>query len=225
MPHEELYQKANERVMNKHGFRMYNGLRELLTDHFNQKLRPELLEHLGSNFLSKLDEVWIEHQTSIRIMGDMIGFLDSTYAATRGLESVYMLGLQTFRSEIISFVDIKEALLEQLFGRINAERLGETINQLEIKNACTMLLTLGKGSRYFYVQIFETAFLAQTAEFYEQESAKLWENKAVDYEQEMKLHMVKESARLSQYLDKESVERVTKLLEEIMEKQKTKDAR
>ncbi|XP_060662400.1 cullin-3-B-like [Drosophila nasuta] len=221
LSHEELYHKAYEVVMNKHGFRMYNGLRELLTDHLKQNVREELISNLNRNFLSKLNEVWIEHQTSMRMLSDMLGYMDRSYAEPRGLESVYILGLQLFRYEIIEFEDIKLALRQNLLDLIEAERLGESINQLEIKNICTMLHTLGKNTRYVYEKIFEEPFLAQTEKFYELEAAKLLENKAVDFEQEMKLHIEKESARLSKYLDKVTEQKVVKLLEEIIKKYKT----
>ncbi|KAH8378234.1 hypothetical protein KR093_010319 [Drosophila rubida] len=223
LSHEELYHKAYEVVMNKHGFKMYNGLRELLTEHLQTKVLPELLENLDGQLLSKLNEVWIEHQTSMRMLGDMLGYMDGTYAAQRGLESVYVMGLQIFRYEIVGFKAIELALREKLLDMIKLQRLGETIEHLEIKNACKMLVILGKGSRYVYEETFEKSFLTQTTEYYEQESKMILENKTVDYEQEMKLQIAKESARISEYLDKETQQRVKQLLEEIVEKYRTKN--
>ncbi|KAH8398497.1 hypothetical protein KR215_007579 [Drosophila sulfurigaster] len=221
LSHEELYHKAYEVVMNKHGFRMYNGLRELLRDHLKQKVREELLLNLEWDFLLKLYEVWIEHQTSMRMLSDMFGYMDRSYAEPRGLESVYILGLQLFRYEIIEFEDIKLALRQNLLDLIEVERFGEPIDELEIKNVCTMLHILGKNTRYVYEKIFEEPFVAQTEKFYEREAARILENKAVDFEQEMKLHIEKESARLSKYLDKETEQKVVKLLEELIKKYKT----
>lgn len=110
LSHEEIYHKAYEVVMNKHGFRMYNGLRELLTDHLKQRVRPELLKNMNINFLSQLNGAWIKHQTSMLMLRDMLGFMDRTYAAPRGLDNVYNLGLKLFRDEVCLYTWEKSAV-------------------------------------------------------------------------------------------------------------------
>lgn len=46
------------------------------------------------------------------------------------------------------------------------ERSGEITQRESFKAACNMLIALGIGSRSVYEQIFETTFLAQSAEYY-----------------------------------------------------------
>lgn len=214
LSHEQLYHKAYEVVMNKHGFRMYNGLRELLTNHLKQKLLQELLVNLDNNFLSKLNEAWIEHQTSMLMLSDMLGYMDRTYAEPRGLDSVYNLGLKLFRFEIVEISEIEKALREKLLEMIKEERLGAQINHSEMKNACTMLIKLGINSRYFYEKIFETPFLLQTEEYY---NAKFNELKPFP-DKEIKSLISKESSRASIYLDQETVKRIEQVLKRIIEK-------
>lgn len=55
---------------------------------------------------------------------------------------------------------------------IMAERNGEVINHLSIKNACQMLMSLGINTRSVYEEDFERPFLAQSVSFYEMESQK-----------------------------------------------------
>lgn len=63
-----------------------------------------------------------------------------------------------------------------------AERNGEVINHLAIKNACQMLMSLGINTRTVYEEDFERPFLAQSASFYKIESQKfLAENNASVY--------------------------------------------
>ena len=63
-----------------------------------------------------------------------------------------------------------------------AERNGEVINHLAIKNACQMLMSLGINTRSVYEEDFERPFLTQSASFYKIESQKfLSENNASVY--------------------------------------------
>lgn len=98
---EEIYSKAYERVMNKHGFRMYNGLRELLTEQMQQQVRAEVLESISQdNLLVKLNSIWTSHHTAMLMINDMLVHVDRFYVKQRGLDTVYILGLRIFRDEV-----------------------------------------------------------------------------------------------------------------------------
>lgn len=65
---------------------------------------------------------------------------------------------------------------------VMAERRGEVVDHLSIKNACQMLMVLGINSRWVYEEDFERPFLTQSASFYKLESQKfLSENNASIY--------------------------------------------
>lgn len=71
-----------------------------------------------------------------------------------------------------------------------AERNGEVINHLAIKNACQMLMSLGINTRTVYEEDFERPFLAQSASFYIIESQKfLAENNASVYIKKVEVSM------------------------------------
>lgn len=103
---------------------------------------------------------------------------------------------------------------------IEKERFGGMINQSEIKDACSMLITLGLESRYTYEQIFEQSFLTELAAFYEIESQNLVKNNPKDYITEMNARLLKESTRAALYLDKDTVPHIVGVLEQIIEKDK-----
>lgn len=46
------------------------------------------------------------------------------------------------------------------------DRSGENISQVEIKDACRMLIDLGLSNRYVYEEDFETPFLQLSACYY-----------------------------------------------------------
>jgi len=97
---EQLYRNAYNMVLHKHGTRLYYGLREVVSEHLEQKVRQEVLESLHSNFLPKLNQAWTDHQTSMVMIRDILMYMDRVYVQQRGLDNVYNLGLILFRDQV-----------------------------------------------------------------------------------------------------------------------------
>ena len=52
---EELYRNAYTMVLHKHGEKLYNGLKEVVTTHLETKVRADVLASLNNNFLHTLN--------------------------------------------------------------------------------------------------------------------------------------------------------------------------
>ncbi|KAH8402951.1 hypothetical protein KR222_000765, partial [Zaprionus bogoriensis] len=212
---EQLYRNAYNMVLHKHGNRLYFGLREVVSEHLEQKVRQEVLESLHSNFLPKLNQAWTDHQTSMVMIRDILMYMDRVYVQQREVDNVYNLGLQLFKDQVVRYSEIQKALREKLLGMVMEERHGEAINHLAIKNACTMLITLGINSRTVYEEDFERPFLSQSAAFYKFESQNfLAENNAGVYIKKVEARITEESSRAALYLDKETEPRIVRVVEE-----------
>ncbi|BFF94863.1 cullin-3-A [Drosophila madeirensis] len=212
---EQLYRNAYNMVLHKHGNRLYYGLREVVSEHLELKVRQEVLESLHSNFLPKLNQAWTDHQTSMVMIRDILMYMDRVYVQQREVDNVYNLGLILFRDQVVRHSEIQKALREKLLGMVMEERHGEAINHLAIKNACTMLITLGINSRTVYEEDFEKPFLAQSAAFYKFESQNfLAENNAGVYIKKVEARITEESSRAALYLDKDTEPRIVRVVEE-----------
>ncbi|KAH8325882.1 hypothetical protein KR067_009683 [Drosophila pandora] len=212
---EQLYRNAYNMVLHKHGNRLYYGLREVVSEHLEHKVRTEVLESLHSNFLPKLNQAWTDHQTSMVMIRDILMYMDRVYVQQREVDNVYNLGLILFRDQVVRFSEIQKALREKLLGMVMEERHGEAINHLAIKNACSMLITLGINSRTVYEEDFEKPFLAQSAAFYKFESQNfLAENNAGVYIKKVEARITEESSRAALYLDKDTEPRIVRVVEE-----------
>lgn len=62
---EELYRNAYTMVLHKHGDKLYEGLRVVVSDHLEHKIRTDVLHSLNNNFLQTLNVNWNDHQTSM----------------------------------------------------------------------------------------------------------------------------------------------------------------
>lgn len=97
---EQLYRNAYNMVLHKYGHRLYFGLREVVKEHLEDKVRKDVLESLHNNFLPKLNQAWTDHQTSMVMIRDILMYMDRVYVQNREVENVYNLGLILFRDEV-----------------------------------------------------------------------------------------------------------------------------
>ena len=121
---EELYRNAYTMVLHKHGERLYNGLREVVTQHLESKVsflftlfyptllfayrhycvlfkvRQDVLTSLHNNFLQTLNQAWNDHQTSMVMIRDILMYMDRVYVQQNNVDNVYNLGLIIFRDQV-----------------------------------------------------------------------------------------------------------------------------
>ncbi|CRL00700.1 CLUMA_CG013957, isoform A [Clunio marinus] len=212
---EELYRNAYTMVLHKHGERLYNGLKEVVTQHLQQKVREDVMRSLNNNFLQTLNQAWTDHQTSMVMIRDILMYMDRVYVQQNDVENVYNLGLIIFRDEIVRHERIRNHLRETLLTMVMNERKGEAIDHILIKNACQMLMVLGINNRWVYEQDFERPFLTQSAAFYTMESQKfLSENSASVYIKRVEARITEEAERAKLYLDESTEPRIVDVVED-----------
>ncbi|XP_018327780.1 cullin-3 isoform X2 [Agrilus planipennis] len=212
---EELYRNAYTMVLHKHGERLYTGLKEVVTQHLETKVREDVLRALHNNFLTTLNQAWNDHQTSMVMIRDILMYMDRVYVQQNDVDNVYNLGLIIFRDQVVRFGHVRDHLCDTLLNMVMRERRGEKVDRIAIKNACQMLMVLGINSRSVYEEDFERPFLQQSAEFYKVESQKfLEENSASVYIKKVETRINEESERAKHYLDESTEPRIVEVVEE-----------
>ncbi|KAK0404401.1 hypothetical protein QR680_017439 [Steinernema hermaphroditum] len=198
---EELYRNAYTMVLHKHGERLYNGLRNVVTEYLQSAVRAEVVNSMNGEFLSTLNSVWQDHTTAMVMIRDILMYMDRVYVQQHSVDPVYHLGLKLFCNEIIYAGGVGEHLRTILLSMIAAERRGETIPRMGIKNACAMLVALGNETSSVYEKEFEKDFLRESAEFYQNESQRfLADNSASVYLRKVEECLAEESQRAKMYL-------------------------
>ncbi|XP_022902235.1 cullin-3 isoform X3 [Onthophagus taurus] len=217
---EELYRNAYTMVLHKHGERLYTGLKEVVTQHLEGKVREDVLKSLKNNFLLILNQAWNDHQTSMVMIRDILMYMDRVYVQQNDVDNVYNLGLIIFRDQVVRYGCIRDHLQDTLLDMVMRERRGEKVDRISIKNACQMLMILGIDGRSVYAEDFERPFLEQSAEFYKVESQKfLAENSASVYIKKVEARINEESERAKHYLDESTEPRIVGVVEqELIEK-------
>lgn len=211
---EELYRNAYTMVLHKHGDRLYTGLREVVTEHLRNKVRIDVLSAMNNNFLETLNMAWSDHSTSMVMIRDILMYMDRVYVSQQNVLPVYNLGLTLFRDEVIRHGNIRDHLRNTLLDMIMAERRGEVVNRIGLKNACQMLSQLGVDGQPVYEQDFEDPFLKQSADFYRVESQNfLAENSASVYVHKVEQRILEESERAKNYLAFSTEAKIVEVLE------------
>lgn len=211
---EELYRNAYTMVLHKHGERLYQGLKEVVTHHLDTKVRVDVEASLNNNFLQTLNLAWVDHQTSMVMTRDILMYMDRVYVLQNDVENVYNLGLIIFRDQVVRYAPIREHLRETLLGMVMCERRGEVVDHMAIKNTCHMLMVLGINQRWVYEEDFERPFLQQSAMFYQAESQKfLADNSASEYIKQVEKRIRDESDRAKRYLDESTEKRIIDVVE------------
>ncbi|BES88572.1 cullin 3 [Nesidiocoris tenuis] len=211
---EELYRNAYTMVLHKHGERLYTGLKDVVTNHLESKVRDDVLKSLNNNFLQTLNQAWNDHQTSMVMIRDILMYMDRVYVQQNDVDNVYNLGLIIFRDQVVRYPGIGEHLRDTLLGLVMRERKGEVVDRISIKNASQMLMVLGINSRSVYEEDFERPFLFQSADFYKMESQKfLAENSASVYIKKVEARINEEAERAKCYLDESTESYIVEVVE------------
>ncbi|KAF6215627.1 hypothetical protein GE061_010383 [Apolygus lucorum] len=211
---EELYRNAYTMVLHKHGERLYTGLKDVVTNHLETKVREDVLRSLNNNFLQTLNQAWNDHQTSMVMIRDILMYMDRVYVQQNDVDNVYNLGLIIFRDQVVRYGCIREHLRDTLLGLVMRERKGEVVDRMCIKNASQMLMVLGINSRSVYEEDFERPFLFQSADFYKMESQKfLAENSASVYIKKVEARINEEAERAKCYLDESTESYIVEVVE------------
>ncbi|CAG0901378.1 unnamed protein product [Darwinula stevensoni] len=209
---EELYRNAYTMVLHKHGEKLYVGLREVVTSHLESKVRKDVLESLHNNFLQTLNMAWTDHQTSMVMIRDILMYMDRVYVQQNNVENVFNLGLTLFRDLVVRYGNIRDHLRDTLLDMVMRERRGEVVDRLAVRNACQMLIMLGRD---VYKEDFEEPFLQQSIDFYRVESQNfLRENSASVYIHKVEGRIAEERERASHYLDEDTKEAIVHVVED-----------
>ncbi|VDK76385.1 unnamed protein product [Litomosoides sigmodontis] len=212
---EELYRNAYTMVLHKHGDKLYSGLKQVVVEHLQTTVRNEVLAAINSSFLEVLNTAWQDHIIAMVMIRDILMYMDRVYVQQQNVDPVYNLGLILFRDEIIRYGTLGDTLRNILLKMIAAERGGEIIDRIGVKNACNMLVALGVDSRRVYEEEFEEPFLRVSAEYYRAESQNfLLENCASVYVKKVEECLMEESNRAKMYLDKGTEQKILDVLDE-----------
>ncbi|XP_053931813.1 cullin-4B isoform X1 [Cuculus canorus] len=200
---EELYQAVENLCSYKISANLYKQLRQICEDHIKAQIHQFrddfFMDSLDSVlFLKKIDKCWQDHCRQMIMIRSIFLFLDRTYVLQNSmLPSIWDMGLELFRTHIISDQKVQNKTIDGILLLIERERNGEAIDRSLLRSLLSMLSDL-----QIYQDSFEHRFLEETNRLYAAEGQRLMQEREVpEYLHHVNKRLEEEADRIITYLD------------------------
>uniref|UniRef100_A0A8D0RK46 Cullin 4A n=1 Tax=Sus scrofa TaxID=9823 RepID=A0A8D0RK46_PIG len=203
---EELYQAVENLCSHKVAPTLYQQLREACESHVQAQILqfreyPFLVctDSLDSVFfLKKINTCWQDHCRQMIMVRSIFLFLDRTYVLQNSLlPSIWDMGLELFRSHVISDRMVQTKTIDGILLLIARERSGEAVDRSLLRGLLGMLSDL-----QVYKDSFELKFLEETNCLYAAEGQRLMQEREVpEYLNHVSKRLEEEGDRVITYLD------------------------
>ncbi|NXC74612.1 CUL4B protein, partial [Anhinga anhinga] len=192
---EELYQAVENLCSYKISANLYKQLRQICEDHIKAQIH-QFREY--PFFLAKIDKCWQDHCRQMIMIRSIFLFLDRTYVLQNSmLPSIWDMGLELFRTHIISDQKVQNKTIDGILLLIERERNGEAIDRSLLRSLLSMLSDL-----QIYQDSFEHRFLEETNRLYAAEGQRLMQEREVpEYLHHVNKRLEEEADRIITYLD------------------------
>ena len=165
---EELYRTGYNMVLHKHGEKLYENVEELLKVR-SQEICKKVESETDVTFLEGLKREWQDHKRSLRMVRDILMYMDRTFVKQNSKKPVYDMGVHLFCMHCVRAPAVKSRLIDLLLSKIREERDGMKVDRDLVKNSTQMLMEMGKD---VFHEDFEKPFLKSSEDFYRVESDK-----------------------------------------------------
>ncbi|PKS06480.1 hypothetical protein jhhlp_007228 [Lomentospora prolificans] len=201
--YEQLYRVGYKIVIMKKGPQLYDRVKEFEDAWLKENVLKKLLEfitpdlvttlestatsvnerrQLGQELLRLLRDTWIDHETSMNMVADILMYMDKSCSEVANHPSIFTTTIGLYRDDIlrteVNGMLIMDLLISVLIDQIEMERTGDIIDRVLIRNCIAILDGLYETDQErrddrLYLTRFEPELLRATKEFYDTEAQRL----------------------------------------------------
>lgn len=166
---EELYRRLYGLVLRKYGQRLYDAVAAVISAHLGG-VEQALETAGGTDLLSAAVEAWQAHALSMRMISDVLMYLDRVYVRERRLPLVYDMGVALFRDQVVG--PLGGRLVEAIVAEFTLIRTGAGSRDVfrQAVLMCEQLVEDGEAGESFYLRTVEPELLQSTAVYAEAQS-------------------------------------------------------
>ncbi|RAK86220.1 SCF ubiquitin ligase subunit CulC [Aspergillus costaricaensis CBS 115574] len=207
---EEIYRKSYNIVLGMRGTELYERIQQLEREWLDTEVHklvtgaisPSLLlakqlvdaqdqanerRDAGERFLAVLKEAWEDHQLCMKMITDVLMYMDRVMSTDHRKPSIYVASMALFRDHVLrapirpdTTTSVYDVLESTVLFMLQLERSGHIIDRPLIRHCVYMLEGLyetitEEESSKLYLTVFEPAFLEASKKFYQAEGRRLLE--------------------------------------------------
>lgn len=252
---EQLYRASYKIVLRKKGELLYDRVKEFEEQWFRDHVMPPIealltkslinitlvsmpnststseRRQLGEKFLVGIRDSWVDHNTSMNMIADILMYLDRTYSAENNRPSLWATTIGLFRDNILRaglggladeldhasvIFDVVNAVVMDL---INLERDGDVIDRSLIRKIVNMLEMLYETNeeiqdQRLYLTVFEPTYLENSRRYYQEECDKLLRNgDAADWLRDTQRRLDEEQTRCETTISLSTVDKIADVVQ------------
>ena len=197
---EELYTAVENLCVHNLAAKVYPQLQGLC-DHHAETMITSLASRSSLDALAFLDHVgrtWERYCSQLLLIRQIFLYLDRTYVLTSSpTRSLFDMGLQLFRTHLSKHPEVERKLVDGLLALIDAERNGEAVDRVLLKDLLRMMSNLA-----MYADAFQWPFLDRSARYFTAEGERLiQELETSAYLEHCERRLAEEYARCDAYLE------------------------
>lgn len=175
---EELYRKSYNLVLRKYGKQLYDSVSQLVGSHLltiKDRINAQLADNGNVHtILKEVSDQWADHLLSMRMVSDVLMYLDRVYAKENHFPLIYDVGMNLFRDNVIKFDNnfVGKTLNAYVLEEITNNRNGLIVDIFLVKSIITMFESLLEDEKSmelgdnYYLRYFEPFYLDKTIEYY-----------------------------------------------------------
>ncbi|KAJ6251701.1 cullin [Anaeramoeba flamelloides] len=156
----------------------------------------------SENVLQLMLTNWKLFSRKLNTICGIFNTLENGYLKRNNLKTIKLFGNKLWRNLVFENKqsDTNKLLTNGILKEINKERMGKTIDRIQIKTLLQMTQEISEGTNYSN-QYFEQSFLQNSKQYFKNNSALLLQNLGLgEYFQQVKKIMHQENLRISNYL-------------------------
>lgn len=178
---EELYRAAYNLVIHKHGAKLYSALKEDIASHLSREvarlrnLEPRL------DFVDLLLRVWEEHKLIMRILADVMMYMDRNYTKQYNLPGTLDVGLKLFQTTVMRDEVVSGRFVDAVLGLIHELRKGSMTDRSIIVALVSILTASSRGRECedLFASLLLSRFVEGSTLYYRDKAGELARNPVV----------------------------------------------
>ncbi|KAJ1653272.1 hypothetical protein IWQ61_006570 [Dispira simplex] len=248
LSYEELYRAAYTLVLHSHGTRLYENVMKAIQGHLEQCVCDQLATPIGLGdknlhdgkspsdtttlsltrrpednqaFLTTITALWDDHVTSMKLIKDILMYMDRVYCPRADVPQTYHKGLILFRKHVLDSPQyaVQKEIHDRMLECITTERKGGEIDRSLLARVRTILTSIPPDDDSprpnIYFSDFECLLEDNSRQYYRQLGSE-WANQldASEFLVHISNALQHEDARCDHYLVPETKPKLAAIIHE-----------